>query len=50
MDGEEHKRLIAVLAELLADWLAKHPERGPASLRSARGSGLVDSHETEEQP
>jgi hypothetical protein len=43
MGGEEHKRLITALAELLADWLAKHPERRPAGLRSARGSGLVDS-------
>jgi hypothetical protein len=41
MSEEEHKRLVGALAELLADWLAAHPERRPGALRSTPGSGLV---------
>jgi hypothetical protein len=50
MNEEERKRLVAALAELLADWLQAHPERRPSSLRSGRECDLVDGPHVEEQP
>jgi hypothetical protein len=50
MREDEQRRLVAALAELLADWLTAHPERLPSSLRSGRECGLVDVPHAEEQP
>jgi hypothetical protein len=52
MSGEEHRRLVSALAELLADWLEAHPERRPSSLRSTSECDLVDRDgpRAQEQP
>ena len=50
MSNEEEDQLVGALAELLADWLADHPDRLPVGLRSARECGLVDGTRPKEQP
>ena len=52
MSGEEERQLVAALAELLADWLAAHPERRPSGLRSTPECDLVDRDgpRAQEQP
>jgi hypothetical protein len=49
MTEAEERELVSALAELLTDWLAAHPDRLPAGLRSRPRSGLVDGTQAKEQ-
>lgn len=49
MTEAEERELVRALAELLVDWLGRHPDRLPAGLRHERRSGLVESTQTKEQ-
>jgi len=50
MSEPEYGRLVAALAELLADWLGDHPERLPSDLRTAASSDLLDGPDAKEKP
>jgi len=49
MTEAEERELVSALAELLTDWLAAHPDRPPAGLRSRPRSDLVDGTQAKEQ-
>jgi hypothetical protein len=50
MTSGEEQQLVDALAELLAVWLAAHPDRLPDSLRSRLKRDLLVGTRTEEQP
>jgi hypothetical protein len=50
MTSGEEQQLVDALAELLAVWLAAHPDRLPDGLRSRLKRDLLVGNRTEEQP